>query len=163
MADSRQLYQEVILDHNRKPRNWGVLEGATHRAEGHNPLCGDHIRLTLRLAGESVDAIGFDGEACAICKASASMMTAAVRGRSRADAERLVGEFRDMATGKLDPAGAHHLGRLTVFAGVRELPMRVKCAILPWHTLQAALNAGGSVTTEADADPVRAPVIGGAG
>jgi nitrogen fixation NifU-like protein len=161
MADSKQLYQEVILDHNRKPRNWGVLADATHRAEGHNPLCGDHLTLTLKLRDEAVDAINFQGESCAICKASASMMTMAVKGKFRNDAERLVQEFRDMATGKLDAASLHHLGRLTVFAGVRDLPTRVKCAILPWHTLHAALNAQASTTTEAEEDPMHAQ-IGGA-
>jgi nitrogen fixation NifU-like protein len=158
MADSKQLYQEVILDHNRKPRNWGVLADATNRAEGHNPLCGDHLTLTLRLRDGAVEAVNFQGESCAICKASASMMTVAVRGKSRDDTERLVREFRDLATGKLEPAGPHHLGRLTVFAGVRDLPTRVKCAILPWHTLHAALNDETSTTTEADADPMHAPV-----
>jgi len=161
MADSTQLYQEVILDHNRKPRNWGLPPDATHKSEGVNPLCGDHIHLALRLADDTVEAIGFEGESCAICKASASMMTAAVKGRVRADAERLVQEFRDMATGTLDPARPHHLGRLTVFAGVRDLPTRVKCAILPWHTLHAALNAIASTSTESEADPMHAP-IGGA-
>ena len=162
MTNSKQLYQEVILDHNRKPRNWGLVEAATHSAEGHNPLCGDHIKLTLRLAGDTVEAIAFQGESCAICKASASMMTAAVKGRARADAERLIGEFRDMATGKLEASQPNHLGRLTVFAGMRDLPTRVKCAILPWHTLHAALNAEGSATTEADADPMHAPIGGSA-
>ena len=161
MADSKQLYQEVILDHNRKPRNWGVLDGATHRAEGHNPLCGDHISVTLKVTGDAVDAINFQGESCAICKASASMMTAVVKGRTRRDAEELIGEFRDMATGKLDVSRPHHLGRLTVFAGVRDLPTRVKCAILPWHTLHAAFNSIASTTTEADADPMHASTIGG--
>jgi nitrogen fixation NifU-like protein len=162
MSDSKQLYQEVILDHNRKPRNWGLLPAATHRAEGHNPLCGDHISVMLEVADDAVKAISFQGESCAICKASASMMTAAVRGKTRPDAEELIGEFRDMATGKLDPSGPHHLGRLTVFAGVRDLPTRVKCAILPWHTLHAALNSVDSVTTEADADPMHAPIGGSA-
>jgi nitrogen fixation NifU-like protein len=163
MADSKQLYQEVILDHNRKPRNWGVLPDATHRAEGHNPLCGDHLTVTLRLRDDGVDAVNFQGESCAICKASASMMTMAVKGKSRGDAERLVQEFRDLATGKLDAAGPHHLGRLTVFASVRGLPTRVKCAILPWHTLHAALNDQASTSTEAEADPMQEPIIGGAG
>jgi nitrogen fixation protein NifU and related proteins len=162
-VDSKQLYQEVILDHNRKPRNWGVLADASHRAEGHNPLCGDHIVLTLKLRDEMVEAVNFQGESCAICKASASMMTTTVKGKSREDTERLVQEFRDMAIGKLDAAKPHHLGRLTVFAGVRDLPTRVKCAILPWHTLHAALNAMASTTTEADADPMHEPIIGGAG
>ena len=161
MTDTKQLYQEVILDHNRKPRNWGTLAGATHRAEGHNPLCGDHLTLTLKVSGDALDAINFQGESCAICKASASMMTTAVKGRSRRDAEELIREFRDMATGKLDVAGPNHLGRLTVFAGVRDLPTRVKCAILPWHTLHAAFNSIASTTTEAEADPMHEPVIGG--
>ena len=159
MADSKQLYQELILDHNRKPRNWGVLADATHRAEGHNPLCGDHLTLTLKLRDEAVDAINFQGESCAICKASASMMTMAVKGKSRDDTERLVQEFRDLAVGKLDHGQQpHHLGKLTVFAGVRDLPTRVKCAILPWHTLHAALNSVSSTTTEAEEDPMHAPV-----
>lgn len=159
MADTKQLYQEVILDHNRKPRNWGALADATHKAEGHNPLCGDHISLTMKLRDDTVDAINVHGESCAICKASASMMTTVVRGRTRQDAEQLVREFRDMAIGKLDhEKQPHHLGRLTVFAGVRDLPTRVKCAILPWHTLHAAFNSVASTTTEADADPMHAPM-----
>lgn len=162
MVDSKQLYQEVILDHNRKPRNWGALADANHKAEGHNPLCGDHISLTLKLDGERVEDVRVQGESCAICKASASMMTTVVKGRQRAEAEQMIQEFRDMATGKLDPATRqHHLGRLAVFAGVRDLPTRVKCAILPWHTLHAALNSLASTSTEADADPMHAP-IGGA-
>ena len=159
MADSKALYQEVILDHNKKPRNYGVVEDASHKAEGHNPLCGDHLTLTLKLDGEQVGAIAFTGESCAICKASASMMTAAVKSKSRADAETLIHEFRDMATGALDYAKTpHHLGRLTVFAGVRDLPTRVKCAILPWHTLHAALNSVSSTSTEAEDDPMHAPI-----
>jgi nitrogen fixation NifU-like protein len=159
MADPKALYQEVILDHNKKPRNYGVLEGASHKAEGHNPLCGDHLALTLKLDGERVEAIAFTGESCAICKASASMMTAAVKGKARAEAETLIREFRDMATGALDCANApHHLGRLTVFAGVRDLPTRVKCAILPWHTLHAAFNSVASTSTEAADDPMDAPI-----
>jgi nitrogen fixation protein NifU and related proteins len=161
MADSKQLYQEVILDHNKKPRNWGALADATHKAEGVNPLCGDHIHLSARVVGDVVKAVNFEGESCAICKASASMMTTVVKGKGRGDAEQMVQEFRDMATGRLDPGGSHHLGRLTVFAGVRDLPTRVKCAILPWHTLHAALNSIATTTTEAEADPMHAP-IGGA-
>jgi nitrogen fixation protein NifU and related proteins len=159
MADSRTLYQEVILDHNRKPRNYGTLAHASHKAEGHNPLCGDHIKLALALDGECIGEIAFEGEACAICKASASMMTATVKGKTRQDAETLIQEFRDMATGKLDfDKQPHHLGRLTVFAGVRDLPTRVKCAILPWHTLHAAFNAVASTTTESEDDPMHAPI-----
>jgi nitrogen fixation NifU-like protein len=152
----------VILDHNRKPRNWGTLSDATHQAEGVNPLCGDRLQLSVKLENEALQAIAFEGESCAICKASASMMTSAVKGKPRTDAERLIQEFRDMATGKLDTAKAeHHLGRLTVFSGVRDLPTRVKCAILPWHTLHAALNSIGSTSTESDDDPMHEPAPGG--
>jgi nitrogen fixation protein NifU and related proteins len=162
MAVSKQLYQEVILDHNRKPRNWGSLADATHQAEGLNPLCGDRLQLGVKVDNDTVEAIAFEGESCAICKASASMMTTAVKGKPRADAEQLIQEFRDMATGKLDTSSQpHHLGRLTVFSGVRDLPTRVKCAILPWHTLHAALNSMGTTSTEADDDPMHEPAPGG--
>lgn len=155
MTDSKQLYQEVILDHNRKPRNYGTLADATHRSEGLNPLCGDHIRLTLKVSDDTVENLAFEGQSCAICKASASMMTASVKGKPVAEAERLVEEFRGMATGKLDTAQQpNHLGRLTVFAGVKDLPSRVKCAILPWHTLHAAMQSRAVVSTEGDNDPV---------
>lgn len=156
-ADPKALYQEVILDHNRKPRNYGALAHPSHHAEGVNPLCGDHINVALELAGDTVDTIAFEGESCAICKASASMMTVAVKGKSRDAAENLVREFVDMATGRQTVANSPHIGRLGVFSGISELPMRVKCAILPWHTLQAALNAVASTSTEADADPMHAP------
>jgi nitrogen fixation NifU-like protein len=159
MADSKQLYQDVILDHDKKPRNWGTLADATHRAEGHNPLCGDHIKLTLKLVGDKLEAVNFQGESCAICKSSASMMTTAVKDKSSDDAEVMIREFRDLATGKLDPVAPNHLGRLTkAFGGMSGHPTRVKCAILPWHTLHAALNSEGSVTTEADGDPMHAPM-----
>ena len=161
MADPKALYQEVILDHNRKPRNYGALPAASHHAEGHNPLCGDRIDVAIHLDGDRIDAIAFEGESCAICKASASMMTVAVKGKPRAEAETLIREFREMATGKIGPGGLVHIGRLSVFAGVRDLPTRVKCAILPWHTLSAALSAVARTTTEADDDPMHAP-IGGA-
>ena len=159
MADPKALYQEVILDHNRKPRNYGTLADANHKAEGHNPLCGDHITLALRLDDDRVGAIAIEGESCAICKASASMLTTNVKGKTRDEAEVLIREFRDMATGQLDTAtAAHHLGRLTVFSGVRDLPTRVKCAILPWHTLHAALNSAGEASTESDQDPMHATI-----
>ena len=145
----KSIYQEVILDHNRKPRNYGTLDDANHQALGHNPLCGDRIEVALHLEGEKIDRIAFHGESCAICKASASMMTANVKGKSRAEAETLIKEFREMVVGDLDLEGPHHLGRLAVFAGVRDLPTRVKCAILPWHTLHAALNSVAMASTEA--------------
>ena len=152
--DPKQLYQEVILDHNRKPRNFGKLADASHRAEGLNPLCGDHIWLTLKVTDDTIDGIAFEGQSCAICKASASMMTAAVKGKHIAEAEDMVAHFRAMATGGEDAAESRkHLGRLTVFAGVKDLPSRVKCAILPWHTLHAAFQKNAIATTEGDADP----------
>ncbi len=162
MSDMRQLYQEVILDHNRKPRNFGSILAANRHAEGHNPLCGDHIKLTMNVSDNKIEAIAFEGEGCAICKASASMMTGAVKGKLVQDAEIMVEEFRGMATGTLDPDGQdNHLGKLKVFVGVKDLPSRVKCAILPWHTLHAALNpalnpnqTGSSISTEGEADPV---------
>ena len=157
-ADPKALYQEVILDHNRKPRNYGVLEHPSHHAEGLNPLCGDHIEVALELDGGIVAAVAFQGESCAICKASASMMTAAVKGKSRGDVEALVHEFVDMACGRLDPGSWQRIGRLAVFSGISALPMRVKCAILPWHTLQAAFNAVAISSTEADDDPMRMPL-----
>jgi nitrogen fixation protein NifU and related proteins len=156
--NTKSLYQEVILDHNKKPRNYGTLDKASHHAVGHNPLCGDHLDIALNLEGERIDGIAFHGESCAICKASASMMTTVVKGKTRADAETLIKEFRDMATGTLDLEGEHHLGRLMVFAGVRDLPTRVKCAILPWHTLHAALNAVTTTSTESEDDPMHAPI-----
>jgi nitrogen fixation NifU-like protein len=161
MSDMRQLYQEVILDHNRKPRNWGAIEGANRHADGHNPLCGDHIKLTLNVADEKIEAIAFEGHGCAICKASSSMMTGAVKGKTVQEAETLVEEFRGMTTGTLDPESQEsHLGKLKVFAGVKDLPSRVKCAILPWHTLHAALHSEAATSTEGLADPVPNSGIG---
>jgi len=158
MANPRALYQEVILDHNKKPRNFGALEHSSHHAAGHNPLCGDHIEVSLNLRGESIDDIAFQGAACAICKASASMMTVAVKGKTQPEAEQLIHEFIDMSTGKLDLNGDHHIGRLVVFSGIADLPVRIKCAILPWHTLQAALNAVESISTETEQDSIQGTI-----
>jgi nitrogen fixation NifU-like protein len=156
--DSKQLYQEVILDHNKKPRNWGRLADASHRAEGVNPLCGDHIWISLKLDDGNIAELAFEGESCAICKASASMMTANVKGKTVEHAERMVQQFREMATGRLDVAREpNELGRLSVFAGVKDLPSRVKCAILPWHTLHAAFHNEQSASTEGAADPMGLP------
>ena len=137
-------------------RNYGKLTPSTHHAEGHNPLCGDHISVTLNLNGDKVEAIGFEGEACAVCKSSASMMTVAVKGKTRDAAETLTQNFLAMATGKMNMDEPNNMGRLAVFAGVKDLPTRVKCAILPWHTLHAAFNSVQEVSTEADADPMQA-------
>ena len=148
MSNYKALYQEVILDHNKKPRNFGTLEHASHQAKGHNPLCGDHINVALQLDEGGIKSIAFEGESCAICKASASMMTVAVKGKTSAEAQTLIDEFLAMATGKLDLDKPNHIGRLAVFAGVSELPTRVKCAILPWHTLHAAMGSQANATTE---------------
>ena len=150
---ARELYQQVILDHNRTPRNWGALQPHTHHAEGHNPLCGDRYEVAVALAADgSIADIRFQGSGCAISKASASMMTEAVKGRPRAAVDQLVEEFRRLVAGELDPArDAHGLGKLKVFSGIWEFPARVKCATLPWHTLHSALTGAGHATTEAAA------------
>jgi nitrogen fixation NifU-like protein len=156
MADLRNLYQEVILDHNRNPRNFGELECADHHAHGDNPLCGDSYDVSLKLtdAGE-IEAIGFHGAGCAISKAAASMMTQRVKGKTTAEAEALVDQFRLMLTGKLDPEGGdNQLGHLKVFMGVASRPERIKCAVLPWHTLRAALEGREEISTEGDDDPL---------
>jgi nitrogen fixation NifU-like protein len=153
-VESRQLYQEVILDHNRKPRNYGRLATRTHHAEGLNPLCGDHLHLDLSVEGDQITQVGFEGQSCAICKASTSMMSTLVKGRSPAEADRLVDGFRALATGQATDAQRADLGRLRVFEGIKDLPSRVKCAVLPWHTLHAALHATETVSTEGDADPL---------
>lgn len=161
-ADPKALYQEVILDHNKKPRNYGTLAHPSHQAEGLNPLCGDHIFVALNLAGDAVESIAFHGESCAICKASASLMTMAVKGKTPVQAEQLVHAFVDMATGRAPPEDHAEplpgMARLAVFSGIRDLPMRVKCAILPWHTLQAALNSQTSASTEDQNDPMNTPM-----
>ncbi len=144
----KSIYQEVILDHNRKPRHYGSLDHPTHHALGHNPLCGDKIHVDLNIQGEKIEQIAFHGESCAICKASCSMMAATVNGKSREEAETLVKEFRKMLLSDTDAENLEHLGRLKVLVGVRELPTRVKCAILPWHTLHAAMNSVVSASTE---------------
>lgn len=160
MAKSKALYQEVILDHNKKPRNYGKLADASHHAVGHNPLCGDRISVALNLEEALINGVAFEGESCAICKASASMMTTAIKGKSQQDAEVLIQEFLAMATGKLDLNVPNKIGRLAaVFAGVCDLPTRVKCAILPWHMLHAAFNSVDSTSTEAGADPMNKSTI----
>jgi nitrogen fixation protein NifU and related proteins len=136
-----ELYQNVILEHNRSPRNYRGMDDANGKAEGNNPLCGDHLTVWVRLDDDGViqDA-SFQGSGCAISKASASLMTSAVKGRTRQEAEELFGRFNRLVTGRLDPAEAETLGKLTVFSGVSEFPVRVKCASLSWHTLKAALD-----------------------
>ncbi|HEU4797086.1 MAG TPA: SUF system NifU family Fe-S cluster assembly protein [Pyrinomonadaceae bacterium] len=149
MSELSELYQQVILDHNKKPRNFRKLEQANHTAEGYNPLCGDHLTIYVDLKDNSVKEIAFEGSGCAISKAAASMMTQAVKGKSKEQAEELFNEFHSMVTGELDEETYDNsLGNLRIFAGVREFPVRVKCATLPWHTLHAALNNEQQVSTE---------------
>jgi nitrogen fixation NifU-like protein len=150
MSDLSDLYQEVILDHNRRPRNFGALADATRIANGHNPLCGDRLKLYLRLDGDRIADIAFEGSGCAISKASASLMTDAVKGRSIPAALELFDRFRQVVTTPVDqPIDEASVGKLAVLAGVREYPVRVKCASLAWHTLKAALEgADEPVKTE---------------
>jgi nitrogen fixation NifU-like protein len=150
MSDLRDLYQEVILDHNRKPRNFHALEGANRKAEGYNPLCGDHITVYANVENGVIRDVAFEGSGCAISKASASMMTDSVTGKTEAEAEGLFELFRAMVTsdgGKAEPPPG--LGKLAVFSGVCEFPARVKCASLAWHTLRAAMKGSAEpVSTE---------------
>ena len=149
MSELSELYQQVILDHNKKPRNFRKLENANHTAEGYNPLCGDHLTVYLNVDADLVQEVGFEGSGCAISKASASMMTQAVKGKSTEEVETLFKEFHSMVTGELDEETEENsLGNLKIFAGVREFPVRVKCATLPWHTMHAALNKQDQVSTE---------------
>ncbi len=149
MSDLRELYQEVILDHNKRPRNFGTLPEANHHAEGHNPLCGDHITVHADIEDGRIRSVSFEGAGCAISRASASLMTDAVKGKPVAEAERLFEEFRRMVTSDVDEEVEASLGKLAVLCGVREFPSRVKCASLAWHTLHAALGENGApVSTE---------------
>ena len=149
MSELSELYQQVILDHNKKPRNFRKLDHANHTAEGYNPLCGDQLTIYVNLAGDAVQEIAFEGSGCAISKAAASMMTQAVKGKSKEQVEELFREFHSMVTGELDEeTDENSLGNLKIFAGVRDFPVRVKCATLPWHTMHAALNNEERVSTE---------------
>ena len=149
MSELSELYQDTILEHNKNPRNFREIEDADKLADGNNPLCGDALRVYVKLDGDTVTDVAFKGSGCAISKASASMMTQAVKGRTKGEAEELFYEFHDMVTGGLDPENEEtHLGRLKIFAGVLEFPARVKCASLSWHTLNAALHGDDSVSTE---------------
>jgi nitrogen fixation NifU-like protein len=149
MSELSELYQQVILDHNKKPRNFHKIESANHTAEGFNPLCGDQLTVYAQLEDGTLKDVSFEGSGCAISKAAASMMTVAVKGKTRQHAETLFNEFHRMVTGELDEeTEPNDLGHLKIFAGVREFPVRVKCASLAWHTLKAALNDQSLVSTE---------------
>ena len=145
------LYQELILDHNRKPKNFREMENADRTVKGHNPLCGDQLTLWLKMEGDQIADVSFKGQGCAISKASASMMTGAVKGKSREEAEAMFEKFHDLVTGKLDESQAKELGSLRAFGGVSKFPLRVKCASLAWHTLHSALHGEGeTVSTEGE-------------
>ena len=143
MSDLQSLYQSIILDHNRRPKNYGALEGATNRAEGRNPLCGDEVSVELKLDGDTITDVHFTAVGCAVSRAAASIMTQAVKGKSRAEAERLFERFHDLVTGKLtlSPTEARAMGEMAAFSGVSKFPIRVKCASMPWHTLRKALHS----------------------
>ncbi len=138
MNDLRDLYQEVILDHNKRPRNFRVLDPHTHEADGHNPLCGDRVTVYLEVEGDVIEDLAFQGSGCAISTASASLMTEILKGKSLSEVEGLFDAFHDVVTsqGEIPPG----LGKLAILAGVRDYPSRVKCATLAWHTLRAALE-----------------------
>ncbi len=149
MSELNDLYQEVILDHNKNPRNFREIETANYKADGNNPLCGDALRVYVEMEDERVKDVAFKGSGCAISKASASMMTQAVKGKTKAEIETLFEEFGRMVRGEMDEeTEENHLGKLKIFAGVREFPARVKCASLSWHTVHAALNDEAEVSTE---------------
>jgi nitrogen fixation NifU-like protein len=149
MSELSDLYQEVILEHNKNPRNFREIEDADQTADGKNPLCGDALRVYVRLDGDTVTDVAFKGSGCAISKASASMMTQAVKGKTKPEAERIFDEFHRMVTGDLDiETDENSLGKLKIFSGVLEFPARVKCASLSWHTLNAALHGENVVSTE---------------
>ena len=148
MSELRELYQDVILEHSKAPRNYRALQTANHQAEGYNPLCGDHFTIYLDLEDDKIRDVSFQGTGCAISKASASMMTQSVKGKTKAEAHRIFERFHELVTGHSHDHEAE-LGKLAVFSGVSEFPVRVKCATLAWHTLEAALEGKQeSVSTE---------------
>jgi nitrogen fixation NifU-like protein len=147
MSSLSELYQNVILEHNRSPRNYRAMDDDARKAEGHNPMCGDQLTVWVRMGGDVIDDVSFRGAGCAISRASASLMTAAVKGKTRLEAEALFERFRQLVTGTLPPAETETLGKLAVFSGVSAFPVRVKCASLSWHTLRAALDASPNASS----------------
>ena len=147
----RELYQEIILDHNRSPRNFGSLPDATHKLEGQNPLCGDHYVIYLKVRDGKVEDVRFEGKGCAISKSSTSVMSEFIKGKKIEEIDDYVYLFQKIVRGELDPAEyMEKLGKLAVFAGVSEFPMRVKCATLPWHTLHNALHGKHDATVSTE-------------
>ena len=140
MPELQDLYQQIILEHNKNPRNYRELPNATRKVDGYNPLCGDHYTVFLELDGETIKDIGFTGSGCAISKASASVMSTTVKGKTREEAERYFDTFHRLVTGDSTGLSTDELGRLAAFSGVSEFPARVKCASLAWHTLRTALE-----------------------
>ena len=154
MSNLEALYQEVILDHNRKPRNFREMADADHKVEGRNPLCGDEITLWLRLDGDKVGDVSFMGSGCAVSKSSASLMTAAVKGKSVEETRELFDKFHDMITGKMSDDERAKMGSLAALGGVSKFPLRVKCASLAWHAMKSALDGKGEiVSTEHEGPP----------
>jgi nitrogen fixation NifU-like protein len=147
MSDLTDLYQEIILDHNKRPRNFRAIEGCTCAAEGHNPLCGDEVKVFVQMDGDTLSDVAFQGQGCAISRASASMMTGKARGRTLAEAKSLSSRVREMLLGASSEPPPE-LGDLAALSGVRKFPARIKCAMLPWHTLEAALDGKASATSE---------------
>ena len=139
MSDLDELYQELILDHTKRPRNFRAMTDATNFADGHNRLCGDKLRLYVKIAGDRIEDVAFQGEGCSISKSSASMMTEALKGKTLREAEELFEQFHHVLTGPADDDNVPDMGKLSAFVGVRRFPVRVKCATLPWHTFKAAL------------------------
>jgi nitrogen fixation NifU-like protein len=154
MSNLDALYQEVILDHNRKPRNFREIENADRHVEGRNPLCGDQVTVWVKLDGDRVADVSFTGTGCAVSKSSASIMTQAVKGKTVAETRQLFDKFHAMITGKMTAAEREQMGSLAALGGVSKFPLRVKCASLAWHALKSALDGGGVVSTESEGPPM---------
>jgi nitrogen fixation NifU-like protein len=151
VSNLEALYQEVILDHNRKPRNFREIEHADRHVEGRNPLCGDQVTVWVKLDGDTVSDVSFKGTGCAVSKSSASIMTQTIKGKTIAETRQIFDRFHEMITGKMTDAERAQMGSLAALGGVSKFPLRVKCASLAWHALKSALDGGGEVSTEGDA------------
>jgi nitrogen fixation NifU-like protein len=148
MNEMEELYREIILDHNKRPRNYRKMDACTHHADGHNPLCGDEIQVYLKIEDGRIADISFQGEGCAISKSSASLMTSALKGKTIDEAKREAGIVISMLTGKTDASAVEELGDIAALQGVRQFPARIKCATLSWHTLEESLQGGATASTE---------------